>query len=328
MVTVTIVVFDKALAASFIGINDLLYFAGNSYQRHSGQSEPGFQVRLASWDGGPVNVMNGLTITPHCSLQDLDRSDVYLVPTITGDIEATLEQNAHVIQALKDAAEQGSMIGGNSAGSFFLAEAGLLDGRKATTQRRLADLFRKRYPLVDLRPEQFLTHDGNILCDAGGSSWFDLGLYLIELFCDHPTAMATAKYFMVDLERSAQLSFSPLVSKKHHGDPIVLNIQNWMETHFREPLTMEQAGEQFGLSSRSLIRRFKLATGGTPLNYLQEVRLDAASRLLIQSKQTVEEITTLVGYSDISSFTRLFKRRTGFPPSHYRTRFKSVGSEH
>lgn len=324
MVTVTIVVFDYALAASFIGINDLLYYAGNSYQRHSGQHKPGFHVRLASWDGKPVKVMNGLAITPHCSLQEIEHSDVYLVPTITGDIETTLEKNANVIQVLRDAASRGSLIGGNSAGSFFLAEAGLLDGKKATTLWRQVDLFRSRYPLVDLRPDQFLTHDGNILCDAGGSSWFDLGLYLIELFCDHQTAMDTAKYFMVDLERSAQLSFSPLVGKKHHGDLIVLNIQNWMEARFREPLTMAQAGAQFGLSSRSLLRRFKLTTGGTPLNYLQEVRLDAAGRLLIQSKKTVEEITTLVGYTDISSFTRLFKRRTGFPPSHYRTRFRSV----
>lgn len=324
MVNVTIVVFDGALASAFIGIHDLLFFAGNAYARHTRQERPGFQVRLASWDGRPVQVMNGLSITPHCSLQEGDHSDVYLVPAVTEDIVTTLEQNAEVITVLSDAASRGSLVGGNSSGSFFLAEAGILDGKKATTLWRHVKLFRERYPQVELQPDLLITHDGNTLCDAGGASWFDLGLYLVELFCDHQTAMDTAKHFMLDLERSAQLSFTPLASKKYHGDPIVLSVQNWMEAHYREPLTMEQAAELFGLSSRSLLRRFKLATGGTPLNYLQGVRLDAASRLLIQSKKAVEEVMSMVGYADTSSFTRLFKRRTGFPPSHYRTRFKAV----
>ena len=325
MVTVTVLLFDYALSAAVMGINDLLYFAGDTYQRLSGSvEEPRFQVRLASRDGKPVKVMNRLTLTPHCAISDIDHSDVYLVPTVVGDIEHTLADNHWLIERLALAQESGSLIGSNSNGSFFLAEAGLLDGKRATTFWDNVDLFRRRYPDIDLRPDQLLIHDGNILCDAGGTSWFDLGLYLVELFCGHQTAMDTAKYFMVDVERSQQLSFTPLTSKKYHSDRVVLEAQNWMEQHYAEVISIEAVGKRLGLSDRSMLRRFKLATGATPLNYLQEVRLDAASRLLMQSNQSIEAITQAVGYEDISSFSRLFKRRNGYSPSAYRARYRAV----
>ena len=136
--------------------------------------------------------------------------------------------------------------------------------------------------------------------------------------------MDTAKSFLVDLERSTELSFSPLTSKKFHGDNAILDIQKWMDEHYAAHINIDEMCQQFGISNRSLLRRFKLATGVTPLNYLQDVRLDAASRLLVQSNDTIEAITHKVGYEDISSFTRLFKRRSGFSPSSYRARFRAV----
>ena len=329
-VSITILVFDYSLAAAVMGINDLLFFAGGVYAKRKGQKQDNevlenrFQVRIASDNGEPVRVMNQLSITPHCSIDDIAHSDVYLVPTIAGDVELALENNGYIVDVLQKAAANGSLIGSNSNGSFFLAEAGLLAGKKATTFWNNVDLFRSRYPEVDLQPDQLLVHDGNVLCDAGGTSWFDLGLYLVELFCDHQTAMDAAKHFMVDLERSTQLSFSPLSSKKHHGDPVILEVQRWMENHYAERITMESVGDQFGLSNRSLVRRFKLATGVTPLNYLQEVRLDVASKLLVQSNRSVDDITHAIGYEDISSFIRLFKRRTNYSPSNYRARFRAV----
>ncbi|MCL6417616.1 helix-turn-helix domain-containing protein [Aestuariirhabdus sp. Z084] len=325
MVSVTVLVFDYALAAAVMGISDLLYFAGNAYQRARKTEGAGrFRVRLASRDGKPVKAMNRMTITPHCAIADIESSDIYLVPTITGDIEQTLKDNPWVVQQLQQAAGTDAIIGSNSNGSFFLAEAGLLDDKKATTFWDNVALFRRRYPSVDLRPDQLLIHDGNILSDAGGTSWFDLGLYLVELFCDHQTAMEAAKYFMVDLERSTQLSFTPLTSKKYHSDALILQIQGWMEQRYAQAFSMATLSDHFGLSNRTFVRRFKQATGVTPLNYLQEVRLNAASRLLVQSHQSIEVITHSVGYEDISSFTRMFKRRTGYSPSGYRSRFRAV----
>lgn len=321
MINITVLAFDYVLPAALMGIHDLLYYAGRAEQ-HGGQRR--FTIRIASWDGLPVRTMNQLTLTPHCAVQDIEHSDVYLVPTIAGNIEQTLEHNPQLIQLLQRASKSDCLIGSNSSGVFFLAEAGLLDQRPATTHWSTVELFRKRYPLVDLRADQQLIHDGNTLCDAGGMSWFDLGLYLVELFCDHQTAVDTARFFMVDSERTAQLTFSPMVSKKYHSDQTILEIQNWMEDHYRAHTPMEELGNRFGLSNRSLIRRFKQATGITPSHYLQETRIDNATRLLVRSNKTVEEITHAVGYEDISSFTRLFKRKTGLTPSNYRARFKAL----
>jgi transcriptional regulator GlxA family with amidase domain len=324
MINITILLFDYALAAAVMGMHDLLYFAGNNYQSQHRQRAPRFQVRLASRDGTAVKLMNQLELSPHCSFADIDDSDVILVPTITGDIDLTLKQNTDIIELLRARQNTDCLLCGNSSGSFFLAQAGLLDNKQATTLWSVAELFRERYPEVDLRPDQLLTVDGNTICDAGGSAWFDLGLHLVELFCGHRTAMDTAKYFMVDMERSGQLSFSPLESMKYHGDKSVLAIQDWLEANYPQPISIDKLGKQFGLSNRSLLRRFKLATGLSPLNYLQDIRMDMACRLLVQSNKSVEEVTHRVGYEDVSSFIRLFKRRTGFTPNNYRARYRAV----
>lgn len=324
MVTISVMLFDYVLGAAVMGINDLLYFAGRAYAQRHGHSQPRFAIRLVSAHGQPVKAMNRITLTPHCSLAEAGHSEVVLVPSIAGDIAQTLRDNTWLTDYLQQAAAAGSLLGNNSNGSFFLAEAGLLAGKKATTFWDNVELFRQRYPSIDLRADQVLIHDGNILCDAGGTSWFDLGLYLVELFCDHATAMDTAKYFMVDLERAKQLSFTPLVSLRHHSDAAILQVQAWLEQHHAERISIDALGAQFGLSNRSLARRFKLVTGVTPLHYLQEVRLDAAGRLLVQTNASIEDITHAVGYEDISSFIRLFKRRTHYAPSTYRARFRAL----
>lgn len=321
MIKVTVLVFDYALPAAVAGISDLLYFAGGSTARGGTKR---FQIRLASHDGKPVKAMNRMTITPHCGVDEIEDSDVFLVPAITGDIEQTLHDNRWLVDLLRRVADTDCIVGSNSNGSFFLAEAGLLDDKTATTFWDNVDLFRARYPSIDLRPDQLLIHDGKILCDAGGTSWFDLGLYLVELFCDDQTAMETAKYFMVDLERNTQLSFTPMISKRYHSDHLILEVQTWMEKRYAEDLSIEQVARQFGLSNRTLARRFKLATGVTPQQYLQDIRLNAASRMLVQSNQSIEAITHAVGYEDVSSFVRLFKRRTNYSPGGYRSRFRAV----
>lgn len=320
MIRIGVLGFNNVLGSSMTGISDLLSLA--RLQRSDPQSP--FQVQIASCDGEPVTALNGIRIAAHCSIDDLEPSDVFLVPAIAEHLEATLNANHLIIKKLESVRDSANLIVSNSSGAFFLAEAGLLDGKIATTHPGTAERFRSKYPQVNLREEQRITHDGNILCDGGGLSWFDLGLYLIELFCNHETAVRAAKTFVLDSGRPNQLSYSPLIGKKFHNDERVLSIQNWMEARFREAISMEQLGDQVGLSNRSLIRRFKLATGMTPSAYLQEVRIDSARRLLVQSDKRVDEITRLVGYEDFSSFSKLFKRKNGMTPSEYRARLRPV----
>jgi len=323
MITVTILGFDYVLGGSLMGISDLFRLAGVSWNRiHQQEPEHRFRVQVASWDKAPIRCLNDVLISPHCALQDIEHSDVFLIPAIAGNIEQTLDDNWRLVECLKAAGDSRCLIGSNSTGAFFLGESGLLNGKNATTHWGMVDLFRQRYPEVNLKPDQLITHDGNILCDGGGLAWFDLGLYIVELFCGHETAVGLSKAFVLDTLRPSQLTYSPLISKKYHGDTVVFAVQSWMEDNLSKPVRIDSLGEQFGISNRSLIRRFKAATGITPLAYLQEARLEAARKLLVQSHKTIDEITRAVGYEDISSFTRLFKRKNDMPPSDYRARFR------
>ena len=194
MITVTVLAYDYAFASAIMGINDLLSLAGVSWNKINNlEAKPKFNVQIASWDGKPIRTLNNLMITPHCAIQDVVHSDVYLVPGMAGDIEKTLEINQGLVEFLGKLKGATQIIGSNSTGSFFLAEAGLLDGKTATTHWGLIDTFKKRYPKVNLIEDSLLTHDSNLLCDGGGLAWFDLGLHLIELFCDHDTAVGSAK---------------------------------------------------------------------------------------------------------------------------------------
>jgi len=323
MITVTVIGFDYVLAGALTGINDLLSLAGVSWNKYQQQPiAPKFKVQIASWDKKPIYTLNNLLIIPHCALQDVTHSDIYLIPSIAGDIDKTLEHNQGVIEYLRQLKDSTSIIGSNSTGSFFLAEAGLLDDKPATTHWAAEALFRQRYPHINLKPDQLITHEDNILCDGGGMAWFDLGLYLIELFCDHETALGTAKSFVLDISQTTQLSYSPLISKRYHHDQTVLAVQNWMEDNYQHLVSIVAVSQDFGVSNRTLIRRFKEATGITPSEYLQEVRINAASKYLVQSTKTIDEITHAVGYNDISSFTKLFKRKLSMTPSNYRAKYK------
>ena len=323
MAIVTIVGFDSALMSAVTGINDLLTLAGASWDK-SQQHLPNekFKVQIASWQKQPILTSNGLSLMPHCAIEEVEHSDVYLIPSTTADIDQTLENNKELIKVLRELKNSNAILGANSTGAFLLAEAGLLDGKVATTHWQLAKRFRTDYPQVTLRPDQLITHDGNILCDGGGLAWYDLGLYIIELFCDHQTAQATAKTFVIDTGRVNQLTYSPLISKKYHQDKMVRNVQEWMELNFHTQVQIADIGRQFAVSNRTLIRRFKEAIQMTPSQYLQEVRINSAIKLLVQTNKTVDEITHLVGYADTSSFIKLFKDKVQYSPTRYRARYK------
>lgn len=324
MIKVTILAFDYVLASALTGINDLFNLAGVSWNKyHQLPVQRRFSVQIASWQQKPIYTLNNVIIHPHCAITDTTDSDIFLVPSIAGDIDKTLQQNTELIAFLRQLKATGAVIGSNSTGSFFLAEAGLLDGKNATTHWAATAQFNQRYPNTKLVAEQHITHDGNILCDSGGMAWFDLGLYLIELFCDHQTAQGVARSFVLETGRTNPLTYSPLIAKKYHKDRKVREVQDWLESHFSQAIAISEVSQQFGLSNRTLIRRFKAAAQITPSDYLQAIRIDAATKLLVQSNQHIDEITHAVGYSDASSFTKLFKRKTGLSPSNYRARYKA-----
>jgi len=324
MMTATLVCFPNALGTSIIGLSDLLSFCGVSWNYiNKAQTEPKFRVQFAAETLEPVACVNGVVLSPHVTFSQAGGSDIVIVPTISGNIAKTLATNTALVGYLRALDQDKTLIASNCTGAFFLAQAGLLENREATTHWAYVEEFRQRFPQVDLKPEKMLTRSANILCSAGGHACFDLGLYLIEQFFGHEQAVKSSKSFVLDMGREMQLSYSPLEASKQHDDPLVKDLQRHIDNHYKAPLSLHVLATASGVSERSIIRRFRHATGDTPARYIQSVRIEKAKQLLENTKLSVSQITLDIGYEDISSFTRLFKRKTGLTPGHYRDRYAS-----
>lgn len=319
---VTILGFNQAYASAITGALDLFALAGITWQRMQGMApEQSFEVRLASINQQDIQCINQLTLKSQVAIEDVHGTDLLIIPTIGGKLEAVLEANRNLLPIIRKFYQNGTDIASNCSGAFFLAEAGILNGKTATTHWGYAELFSLRYPEVKLQPDKLITQSGCIYCSGGGMAWFDLALLLIERYCGYDVATQTAKAHVLDIARGNQAAYAQLRSKKYHQDIEIKHIQEWLESNYSQSITLEALASLVNLSTRTFLRRFKKATGQTPVNYLQSLRVEAAKKLLETQSLSLETLTNSVGYEDLSSFTRLFKGLTGLSPSQYRKKF-------
>ncbi len=217
--------------------------------------------------------------------------------------------------------EGGAVLASACAGAFLLAQAGILNGRRATTHWGLADELKRRFPEIIMCEEELLIDDGDIITAGGMMAWTDLVLRLVERFAGPFLAMKLSKYFLIDTGARAQRYYQSFVPKYAHGDRDILVIQQWLQTHFTEAVSVKKLAEENNLTERTLQRRFTKATGLAPSVYITQLRLQKSRELLETSQITVDEIVWKVGYEDQSSFRKLFKTHVGLTPSEYRKRF-------
>lgn len=322
MIKVTIAGFDYAFSTAITGVLDLFSLAGVTWNRIQGLPiAPKFQVKIASLNGEPIQCSNGVQLVAHCRFSDVEDSDLILVPTIAGNIARTLESNKKLVHWIKQEYERGADLASNCTGAFLLAEAGILNHKTATTHWGFSEQFHLQYPKVNLTPEQLITADQNVFCAGGGMAWFDLALHLIGRYCGHEIARETAKAYVIDIGRNNQSAYAMVPGKKYHQDNDILLTQHWMEENFSNPINLDKLAQRFNLTPRTFKRRFKLATNGTPLDYLRALRLKEAKKILETEQCSIESIAHRVGYEDQSSFSRLFKRESGLTPGAYRIKF-------
>ena len=329
MRTVSVIGFDGALASAITGVIDLFRLAGVTWARiNDTPPEQQFTTQLLTEGGRPCGCINGITLMADGDWRDIptgnSQADLVIVPTIGAPIAQVLEANPRLVDWLggfREAPTGQVRLASNCTGAFLLAEAGLLDGRQATTHWGFSNQFRKRFPGVDLQPEKLITVDGHIACAGGGMAWWDLGVYLVERYAGAKVARELAKAFVIDAGRTSQAPYGALQARRYHSDAAILKLQDWLDVNYTRPVTLQALAAFADLTERSLIRRFKAATGDTPTSYLQILRIEAARQHLENSRVAVEEVTRLVGYEDVSSFSRLFRKHTGLAPGIYRARF-------
>lgn len=303
---------------------DLLHVANRQWQKTFGNQDVQFEWHTASIDGKPVEAATGLKVAMDSSLKDSPESNIIVIPALTYTTRAQWDKDlAELTELFQWLRERRStdLIVSHCTGVFSLAEAGLLDNRSATTAWWLKEQFRDRYPAIQLDIDQLIVESDNILTGAAGNSDQLLALNIINRYMGPQITALVSKLLLVDLNRMEQTPFLTLQQQLEHTDSLVADAQTWLQNNLKESAAVSNLPEVLKVSARTLIRRFNNALGETPNRYLQNLRIDTAKRLLETTDQSVEVIMSQVGYTDLSSFSRLFQRKTGLTPRAYRHRF-------
>ncbi|HZQ95405.1 MAG TPA: helix-turn-helix domain-containing protein [Candidatus Sulfotelmatobacter sp.] len=322
MTEVTILFLEGTFSSTAIGPMEVFHHAGSLWNWLTGIPQaPRFRVTTASLDGGAVHCDGPIQIKPDAALAEIRKTDLIFIPTTGLNIEDAAERNAAVMPWLRRWQKRGAAIASVCSGVGLVAATGMLDGKRATTHWGLAPRFREKYPRVKWMPELMVTEDRGFYCGGGVHAALDLSLYLVEKFCGHEIAMQSAKAMLIETPRTWQSGFGIVPLKTEHNDESISSVQEWLHHNFHRTFPLEAPARRAGMSLRNFVRRFKQATGDSPLLYLQKLRIAAAKRLLEGDHRSVQEISSAVGYQDVAFFRNLFQRHTGVSPSAYRQRF-------
>lgn len=292
--------------AAVLGLRDLLQTALRLDARHDGEA-PRLEIRVLTMTSRPPRLATPLTI-------------LVLPPSL--DEITPAKVTGALANWLRTQHRRGTVLCSICVGAFLLAEAGLLDGRPATTHWALEPEFAARFPLVDVDTDRLIIDDGDMITAGGVMAWLDLGLLFVHRFLGPSTMLATARHFLVDpggREQRFYRAFAPVLT---HGDGAILDAQRWLRANSGEKVDVPRMAAVARLGERTFLRRFQGATGLRPTEYLQHLRVGKARDLLERSDRPVEEIASCVGYDDPSAFRKTFQRLMGLSPSEYRRRFK------
>ncbi|MFD1913926.1 GlxA family transcriptional regulator [Halodurantibacterium flavum] len=222
---------------------------------------------------------------------------------------------------LRDQHSAGAMLCSVCAGAFVLAETGLTDGRRMTTHWAFARQLAARFPKVKLAEEHMVLDEGDIMTAGGILAWTDLGLTLVGRLLGPAAMLATARFLLVEPPRQSQRPFAQFVPRFDHGDDVIRKAQYHIHAHAAKMQGVGDLPEMMGMTARTFLRRFSAATGFTPVEYLQQVRVAKARESLERTLDSVDRIAWDVGYSDPAAFRKLFHKLSGMSPAAYRQQF-------
>jgi transcriptional regulator GlxA family with amidase domain len=305
------------------GFMDVLGKADRSWRLHCGAAwTPLFDISLVGLDSTPVRCRDGVLLQPHRGAADLPPPDLVVVPAFDEEnLLDSLADNRDWVPWLKTWHGQGARIATSCVGAFLLAEAALLDGRPATTHWMFADILRSRYPNVRVAADRLILDAGDVITCGGATTFLSLVIYLVERFGGHERAALARKVLLIDGGRTSQLPYLASTPIREHGDELVLQVQDYIDTNLGTPIRSDDLARRFGVSQRTLARRFRAATNASMNSYVQQSRILLAKKLLETSDLSIEQIRAATGYLDPAAFRRAFRQAAGVPPRQYRTTY-------
>jgi transcriptional regulator GlxA family with amidase domain len=322
MTTVAITAPAGCASINTAGLMDTLVKTDRAWRMLRDPRDQGiFQTRLVGLDDRPIACQDGVVLQPHLAAAELNLPELVIVPGLDEDLEPSFERNRGWVPWIARWHAAGSRIATSCTGAFLAADAGVLDGREATTHWIAADAFRRRFPRVRLTPERMIVDTGDIISSGGVTTFLTLVIYLTERYGNHDRAVLASKVMLIDGERRSQLPYTALGLHRDHDDQLVHTVQSHVDAHLRRNVPVDELAAHVNVSTRTLNRRFRMATGQSPRQYLQMVRIERAKRLLETTTDPVDHITGQVGYNDPTAFRRAFIHTTGVSPRAYRRKY-------
>jgi transcriptional regulator GlxA family with amidase domain len=297
-----------------------LFMRANAYWKQSGKREL-FKIELVGLSK-KIEFYDGLfTVKPSSTIASIKRTNLIIIPSLNHNYQNAVKENQLFIDWIAKQYKNGAEVASICTGAFLLASSGLLNGRSCSTHWSAADNFREMFPEVHLQTDRLITDEKGIYTNGGAYSFLQLIIYLIEKYYDRQTAIYCAKVFQIDFDRNSQSEFSIFNGYKNHSDAIVQNAQTFLEKNYQDKISIEFLSSKFNIGRRNFDRRFIKATGITPLDYLQRVKVEVAKKTFENKNKTVNEVMYDVGYNDTKAFREVFGRVTGLSPLEYKSKY-------
>ena len=290
----------------------------NEYWQTIGK-KPGVEIRIAGFmselklDGG------FLSIFP-VNIEEIKKTDLIILPAVPYS-DHLFNDNKELVRWMTMQYKNGAEIASMCSGAFLLASSGLLDGKTCSTHWQVAENFRTMFPEVKLQTDHLITDENGIYTNGGAYSFLNLMIYLVEKYFDRQTAIYCSKFFQIEMDRNSQSEFAIFTGQKRHGDEMVIKAQEYIEANLEEKISIEYLSSKFAVGRRNFDRRFIKATGNTPIEYAQRVKIESAKKALETSRKTINEVMYEVGYSDVKAFREVFRKITGMSPIEYKGKY-------
>ena len=297
-----------------------IFTRANAYHKANGEQEV-FKIQPAGISKS-VDFYGGLfAVKPHTHISTIAKTDLIVIPSLNHNYEETVKENRELIDWIEKQYKDGAEVASICTGAFLLASSGLLDGKTCSTHWSAADNFREKFPRVHLQTDRLITDENGIYTNGGAYSFLNLLMYLVEKYYNRQTAIYCSKVFQIEMDRQSQSAFSIFTGQKKHGDDMVKEAQGYIEENLQDKISVEQLSSRFSISRRNFDRRFIKATGNTPLEYAQRVKIEVAKKAFESTRKTINEVMYEVGYSDVKAFREVFRKITGISPLEYRSKY-------
>jgi len=315
MKRITIIVPDgQNNLSSIIGAYKILIRA-NAYWKENGKREI-YKIELAGISE-QVDFHGGLfSVKPHVHISAVPKSNLIIIPSLNHNYLHAVEANGLLINWIKEQHQNGAEIASICTGAFLLASSGLLNGKSCSTHWAVTDSFRTMFPQVNLQTDRLITDENGIYTNGGAYSFLNLIIYLVEKYFDRQTAIFCSKVFQIEMDRQSQSSFIIFAGQKSHDDEIVKKAQAYIENNLHERISIGDLVSKFAVD-----RRFIKATGNTPVEYAQRVKIEAAKKSFETSCKNIKEVMYETGYSDVKAFREVFRKITGVSPLEYKLKY-------